>query len=149
MDYDLAVIGAGPAGSSAALTAARLGLRVVLCERSADPDGHPRNKVCGEFISAEAAPLLAEWIPETWARARVVDTLMINMAGGQSARFRLPNAGWGLSRPALDAALWRAAGRAGACLRPHTAIAGLRPGGGGIAVRVAGGGSFTAAQAIV
>ena len=41
---------AGPAGSSAAITAARLGARVLLLEAR----DFPRHKVCGEFVSAEA-----------------------------------------------------------------------------------------------
>jgi flavin-dependent dehydrogenase len=53
--YDLAVIGAGPAGCSAAITAARQGARVVLFEKG----DFPRQKVCGEFVSAESLALLS------------------------------------------------------------------------------------------
>ncbi len=53
-DFDLAIVGAGPAGSSAAITAARLGARVVLLEAR----DFPRQKVCGEFVSAEALGVL-------------------------------------------------------------------------------------------
>jgi flavin-dependent dehydrogenase len=52
--YDLIVIGGGPAGSSAAITAARSGARVLLLERGR----FPRQKVCGEFVSAESLGLL-------------------------------------------------------------------------------------------
>src|SRR5580658_9522055 len=51
---DLAVIGGGPAGTSAAITAARSGASVVLFEAKA----FPRHKVCGEFVSAEALDVL-------------------------------------------------------------------------------------------
>ena len=49
-NYDLVVIGGGPAGTAAAITAAREGTRVLLLERGR----FPRHKVCGEFISAES-----------------------------------------------------------------------------------------------
>lgn len=52
--YDIAVIGAGPAGSAAAITAARAGQRVLLI----DKDEFPRHKVCGEFVSFESTRLL-------------------------------------------------------------------------------------------
>ena len=48
--YDLAVIGAGPAGAAAAFHAARAGLRVVLLDKSA----FPRDKICGDGLTARA-----------------------------------------------------------------------------------------------
>jgi len=54
--YDALVIGAGPAGATAAIRLARLGLSVGLVEKAA----FPRRKVCGEYISATTWPLLAE-----------------------------------------------------------------------------------------
>jgi menaquinone-9 beta-reductase len=55
-DFDLAVVGGGPAGTSAAITAARSGARVLLLERGK----LPRQRVCGEFVSAESLALLRE-----------------------------------------------------------------------------------------
>ncbi len=52
--YDLAVIGGGPAGSSAARRAAQLGARVLLLEKSA----MPRPKLCGGWVSNKALGLL-------------------------------------------------------------------------------------------
>jgi flavin-dependent dehydrogenase len=52
--YELIVVGAGPAGSACAITAARLGARVLLLEK----DRFPRQKVCGEFVSSESLELL-------------------------------------------------------------------------------------------
>src|SRR6202030_3769376 len=52
--YDLIIIGGGPAGTSAAISAAREGASVLLLERGR----FPRHKVCGEFVSAESLSLL-------------------------------------------------------------------------------------------
>ena len=52
--YDAMVIGAGPAGASAALMLARAGWSVAVVEKTL----FPRRKVCGEFISATSLPLL-------------------------------------------------------------------------------------------
>lgn len=54
-DYDLIVVGAGPAGSACAITAARNGAKVLMLEK----DRFPRHKVCGEFVSPESLRLLA------------------------------------------------------------------------------------------
>ena len=54
MIYDLIVIGGGPAGCAAAITAAQEGASVLLQERGR----FPRHKVCGEFVSAESLHVL-------------------------------------------------------------------------------------------
>jgi flavin-dependent dehydrogenase len=51
--FDLAVIGGGPAGASAAITAARAGASVLLLERGK----LARQRVCGEFVSAASLTL--------------------------------------------------------------------------------------------
>jgi len=48
-DFDVIVVGGGPAGASAAIELARSGARVLLAER----EQFPRPKLCGEFISPE------------------------------------------------------------------------------------------------
>ncbi len=51
-EFDVAVAGAGPAGSSAAIQLALQGARVLLVEQKK----FPRAKLCGEFISPECIP---------------------------------------------------------------------------------------------
>ncbi|MFN3846005.1 MAG: geranylgeranyl reductase family protein [Paracoccaceae bacterium] len=48
--HDVLVIGAGPAGASAAMTARKLGLRVALIDKA----GFPRDKLCGGGVTGRA-----------------------------------------------------------------------------------------------
>src|SRR6185312_3592281 len=113
---DLFIAGAGPAGCAAAWTAARAGARVTLCEQSS----FPRDKVCGEFISAEALPLLTEIAPDLVAASPTITHARFLAPSGHASRFRLPAPARGISRWALDAALADAARAAGVRLRTRT-----------------------------
>jgi flavin-dependent dehydrogenase len=124
--YDLAVAGAGPAGTAAAITAARAGARVVLLERGR----YPRHKVCGEFVSPEGVELL-----------RQLDSAKLLEGAPRLPRTRIFVDGTTLQAPvdppavsiprySLDEALWQAAARADVdCLSPMpvTAISGSGP----------------------
>ena len=54
--YDVIVIGGGPAGCAAALDLNQRGYNVALCDQAK----FPRDKVCGEFISPGADPILKQ-----------------------------------------------------------------------------------------
>jgi menaquinone-9 beta-reductase len=54
-EYDAVIVGAGPAGSTAAILLASTGWSVALVEKQP----FPRRKVCGECIGASNLPLLA------------------------------------------------------------------------------------------
>src|SRR5205085_7935657 len=51
---DVAIIGAGPAGSMLGALLASRGVRVAVVDR----DLFPRDKLCGEFLSYDALPIL-------------------------------------------------------------------------------------------
>jgi len=117
--YDLMVIGGGPGGSAAAITAARGGARTLLVERGR----LPRHKVCGEFVSPEALGLLSELLSEheqglleqaiRIPRARIfLDDRMLEAPIERTAR--------SIARLDLDAALWQSAERAGVEAKQQT-----------------------------
>ncbi|HEX8732080.1 MAG TPA: FAD-dependent oxidoreductase [Ktedonobacterales bacterium] len=67
MRYDVAIVGAGPAGAASAIHLARGGLRVALVDRAV----FPRDKPCAEYLSPAAEPLLARLgISDLLAEAR-------------------------------------------------------------------------------
>ncbi|MBT3349685.1 MAG: NAD(P)/FAD-dependent oxidoreductase [Nitrospinaceae bacterium] len=53
-DFDVAIIGGGPAGAISAALLARAGFKVLLAEKNARPE----KKICGEFICPQAFEIL-------------------------------------------------------------------------------------------
>ncbi|MFB3062075.1 MAG: FAD-dependent oxidoreductase, partial [Candidatus Binatia bacterium] len=51
--FDIGIVGAGPAGSSAAISLTRKGYSVVLVDKST----FPRSKLCGDFLNPINWPL--------------------------------------------------------------------------------------------
>lgn len=112
--FDLAVIGGGPAGTSAAITAARLGARVALFEAKS----FPRHKVCGEFVSAESLDVLAELLRDSESgRALVSSAPVLRRArlflGNRMIDAPVSPPAVSITRYDLDAALWESARLAG------------------------------------
>ena len=59
--FDVLVVGAGPAGSIAALVLARAGAHVALLDKAQ----FPRDKACGDFIGPRGLQVLADLaVPE-------------------------------------------------------------------------------------
>ena len=54
MDFDVAIVGAGPAGSTCAAFCAQVGWRTLLLEKAR----FPRDKVCGDCINPACWPVL-------------------------------------------------------------------------------------------
>jgi flavin-dependent dehydrogenase len=141
--YDLIIIGGGPAGAAAAITAARKGIRVLILEQGR----LPRHKVCGEFVSAESLSLLKSLLSDT----RLVDHApRIPEAriflDGRQLHARVHPAAASISRFDLDLALWQAAKQAGADARLQTPV--QRLSGNGPFVLETPGGAFEARSII-
>jgi flavin-dependent dehydrogenase len=122
--FDLAVIGGGPAGASAAITVARTGAHVLLLERGR----LPRQRVCGEFVSAESLDLLIDLLGNTNSELlsgapRITQARLYFDGHVVSAPVDPPAAS--LARFDLDFALWRAADEAGACAQLETSVHGI------------------------
>ena len=109
---DLIVIGAGPAGCAAAITAARSGASVLVLERGR----FPRHRVCGEFVSAESLDLLENLLaPEhrnLTAKAPRISRSRIFIDHAELHAEITPAAA-SITRFDLDAALWDSCARAG------------------------------------
>jgi flavin-dependent dehydrogenase len=131
---DVAIIGGGLAGAAAAILLARAGKQVILAERAAGP----HHKVCGEFLSWEAQPMLAALgIDVAALGAPVIDRLRL-ADGARMIETVLLHPARSLSRYALDEALLQQAQAAGARLLRGTAVSGLER-----AAGTAGGWSLT------
>ncbi len=112
--FDLAVIGGGPAGTAAAITAIRLGAKVVILEAGE----FPRQRVCGEFVSAESLDVLRNLLREVGEAdaviraAPVVDQVRLFLAG-QKIYAPVDPPALSIPRYEMDRLLWQAAQRAG------------------------------------
>jgi len=113
--FDALVVGAGPAGSIAALVLARGGARVALVDKAA----FPRDKACGDLVGPRGVQLLHDLAVEVPDTTRVSDMLVVGPTGN---RVRLPAPpgrtypGYGIvmERTRFDATLQHAAVAAGA-----------------------------------
>ncbi len=126
--FDVAVVGAGPAGTAAAWRLARAGARVTLFDAS-----HPREKPCGGGLTARAMELVRPMLGSNELPGVSVRSVRFEsgpVGGGSFTSFPIPSrapdaAGSGesallvVSRRVLDEALVAAATAAGARLIPE------------------------------
>ncbi|MEO7556462.1 MAG: FAD-dependent oxidoreductase [Acidimicrobiales bacterium] len=136
-EFDAVVVGAGPAGSAAALVLARAGRTVALVERGPFPGS--KNMYGGVVYGRVLDTLIPQWwdeIPvERWVTRR--STMVMTPTQSLSVDFR--TTAWGQApyngcttlRPDFDAWFAGKAEAAGATLITSTTVTGLRRGAGG------------------
>lgn len=119
-NVDVAVVGAGLGGATAAIALAQRGTSVALLESSA----MPRHKVCGEFLSPEIRAIftrlkLSEEIENSQAE-RIYNTRIVSEQ--RVLETPLPSVALALSRFRLDEILWNRAVTSGALCFDQTRV---------------------------
>lgn len=126
--FDAVVVGAGPAGSSAALVIARAGLRVAILERGEEPGS---KNVSGGVLHCHS---LSQLLPDRWQKAPLerriarYSAALLGETGAVSLDFhelrgdRAPAPAFSVLRPRFDDWLAKRAVEAGALLVPETVV---------------------------
>src|SRR3954454_10719983 len=96
------VVGAGPAGATAAIAARRAGASVLLLDRA----DFPRDKPCGDGIAAEALDVLAGLgVTGVVDDHRPIERLRLVGPGGVAVSRKLPRPAHTVPRRVFDARL--------------------------------------------
>ena len=147
---DVAVVGAGPAGSAAAITLAKAGKRVALIDKAT----FPRDKCCGDGLTTGALRLLEQLgaSPHSLQSWQAVDAAWVRSPSGRVVELPLPR-GRGVyaavvRRTELDALLLGRARDAGADVREGAALTGALQHADAIELDVEGLGALRASMAI-
>ncbi len=149
LSADVAVVGAGPAGTAAAITLARAGRRVVLLDRSS----FPRDKYCGDGLTTGALRLLEHLglEPSSIASWQAASNLVIRAPGGLEVSYpfsRRSQFAATAQRWDLDEALVKLAREAGAEVLEGCACEGLTTNADRVVLKLATSGRLQARYAI-
>lgn len=118
--FDIIVVGAGPAGSSAALSAVKEGVSVLLLEE------HPIIGIplqCAEGLSRSTIKNYLEIKPE-WTSVNLTGSIVRGPAG-EEFKIEYPNVGWVLNRKIFDAEIAKMAVEKGAVLKTNSKVIGI------------------------
>ncbi len=110
---DVAIVGAGPAGSAAAIELARAGKRVLIIEKKP----FPRTKVCGGCLSGPAASRLTKLVGEGRELPGIPGTQVSFVIGSYRLACHPHGATRIIPREEMDACLANLAAEAGAEIR--------------------------------
>lgn len=124
--YDVAIVGAGPAGSGAAIQLALNGRRVLLIEEKK----FPRPKLCGEFISPECMAHFERLGVSIETRAAPINKTVFYSKRGHSVAvpsdwFTQNTHALGLSRAEMDHRLLQRARNVGVTVIEETHVSGV------------------------
>lgn len=139
-NYDVVVCGAGPAGATAAATAAQAGLKVALLEKQF----LPRHKTCGGGMPMVMQRHLQDLAPEAFVESQVTHMRHTwNFGDAHLATMNPPGSGeklslWMVQRSIFDYALAQRAAQFGADLRDGIAVRSLSPEADGVIIRAQG-----------
>src|SRR4051795_9614170 len=144
-DADLIVVGAGPAGTAAAITARRRGLEVLMLDKAT----FPRDKTCGDGLTTGALRLLERLgLPlEALPSLGVVREAVLVSPRGRRVSLPFPNDGLHAAvvpRLELDDALLQLARAAGARVRESSTVADLNQDETSVSVELADGSTVRA-----
>jgi menaquinone-9 beta-reductase len=142
---DALVIGGGVAGAAVATRLARAGRGVVLIERKAGA----HDKVCGEFVSSEAALYLRDLNIDLERLGAVRISTVRLYAGNRAVAAKLPFPALSLSRRVLDEALVHAALKSGAAVYRGRAVRSLQSINGQWIARLEDGRTLSGAEAFL
>lgn len=118
--WDVVVVGAGPAGSAAAITAVRSGLTTLLVDAKA----FPRRKPCGGCLNQGSIEVLKRLLPESeeiWSQAKPLEEFEL-WHRHKRFRFTTPT-GYAFDRAELDQRLVQQAIAEGATFAAPLALA--------------------------
>jgi geranylgeranyl reductase family protein len=124
-DFDVVVVGAGPAGAVAATVLARAGARVALFERAR----FPRDKLCGDTVNPGALAILSRLGLASAAGTAPIEGMVVTGERGVRIAASYPHgtAGRAILRRTFDHALVEAAAAAGVHVADAVTVRAVTP----------------------
>ena len=147
---EVAIVGAGPAGTAAAITLVRAGIDVVVIDKAS----FPRDKICGDGLTTAALRELDSLgldpsLVDSWIDVEVV---LVRSPSGREVTFPLPRHDGRFAavcrRKDLDAELVALARREGVTILENATLSRATPSDTGIELEVEGVGIISAARVI-